>query len=326
MQVKNPKANPSEGYDEAAMFQNGKLNAQIINAGDIVAEGIKTQKLEAQNLNVTGNSRLGIFEIHKAAGDERDEYTINGDSIKYSGSYMFPDGKTEAYGASSFLTYKPMFIRQGAPDGYEYMRLGHQFTEWDDGNIFGGNKNYLFVGAAARYVCSGDTTSCTRNVLPVELRYYSEFKPAAYIYSVKTSPDDPAFAIKVVKPEGSRGERTAIQTNAAIRGVFAPNATSIYKDRQIPSGVGVVLCTNDSDMTLTLPDNPVDGQTLIIIQGSSGKVYIVPPNGKEIHFGGSIKYSSDIGNNRFWSGTKGQFNILVFINDVWQLQFMNNRP
>ena len=326
VQVKNPKANPSEGYDEAAMFQNGKLNAQIINAGDIVAEGIKTQKLEAQNLNVTGNSRLGIFEIHKAAGDERDEYTINGDSIKYSGSYMFPDGKTEAYGASSFLTYKPMFIRQGAPDGYEYMRLGHQFTEWDDGNIFGGNKNYLFVGAAARYVCSGDTTSCTRNVLPVELRYYSEFKPAAYIYSVKTSPDDPAFAIKVVKPEGSRGERTAIQTNAAIRGVFAPNATSIYKDRQIPSGVGVVLCTNDSDMTLTLPDNPVDGQTLIIIQGSSGKVYIVPPNGKEIHFGGSIKYSSDIGNNRFWSGTKGQFNILVFINDVWQLQFMNNRP
>ena len=328
VQVKNPKANPSDGYDEAAMFQNGKLNAQFINAGDIVAEGIKTQKLEAQNLNVTGNSRLGIFEIHTSTTkeDKRDEYTVNGDSIKYSGTYMFPDGKTEAIGASSFLTYKPMFIRQGAPDGYEYMRLGHQFTEWDDCNIYGGNKNYLFVGAAARYVCSGDSDSCSRTVLPSNLKYYSEFKPAAYIYSVKTSPDDPAFAIKVVKPEGSSGERTAIQTNAAIRGVFAPNATSIYKDRQIPNGVGVVLCTNGSDMTLTLPDNPVDGQTLIIIQGSSGKVYIVPPNGKEIHFGGSIKHSSDIGNNRFYSGTRGQFNILVFINDAWQLQFMNNRP
>lgn len=328
VQVKNPKANPSEGYDEAAMFQNGKLNAQFINAGDIVAEGIKTQKLEAQNLNVTGNSRLGIFEIHTSTAEEdkRDEYTVNGDSIKYSGTYKFPDGKTEAIGAGSFLTYKPMFIRQGDPDGYAYMRLGHQFTEWDDCNISGGNKNYLFVGAAARYVCSADIDSCSRTVLPSYLKYYSEFKPAAYIYSVKTSPDDPAFAIKVVKPEGSSGERTAIQTNAAIRGVFAPNATSIYKDRQIPNGVGVVLCTNGSDMTLTLPDNPVDGQTLIIIQGSSGKVYIVPPNGKEIHFGGSIKHSSDIGNNRFYSGTRGQFNILVFINDVWQLQFMNNRP
>lgn len=328
VQVKNPKANPSEGYDEAAMFQNGKLNAQFINAGDIVAEGIKTQKLEAQNLNVTGNSRLGIFEIHTSTAEEdkRDEYTVNGDSIKYSGTYKFPDGKTEAIGAGSFLTYKPMFIRQGDPDGYAYMRLGYQFTEWDDCNITGGNKNYLFVGAAARYVCSGDIDSCSRTVLPSNLKYYSEFKPAAYIYSVKTSPDDPAFAIKVVKPEGSSGERTAIQTNAAIRGVFAPNATSIYKDRQIPNGVGVVLCTNGSDMTLTLPDNPVDGQTLIIIQGSSGKVYIVPPDGKEIHFGGSIKHSSDIGNNRFWSGTRGQFNILVFINDAWQLQFLNNRP
>lgn len=326
VQVKNPKENPSEGYDEAAMFQNGKLNAKFINAGDIVAEGIKTQELEAQNLNVTGNSRLGIFEIHKAEIDERDEYTINGDSIKYSGSYKFPDGKTEAIGAGSFLMYKPMFVRQGGPDSSEYMRLGHQFTEWDDCNISGENKNYLFVGAAARYVCSGDTYSCNRTVLPSYLKYYSEFKPAAYIYSIKTSQDDPAFAIKVVKPEGSSGECTAIQTNAAIRGVFAPNATGIYKDRQIPNGVGVVYCSNDSDMTLTLPDSPVDGQTLIIIQGSSGKVYIVPPNGKEIHFGGSIKHSSDIGNNRFWSGTRGQFNILVFINDAWQLQFVNNRP
>lgn len=326
VQVKNPKENPSEGYDEAAMFQNGKLNAQFINAGDIVAEGIKTQELEAQHLTVTGNSRLGIFEIRKAEIDERDEYTINGDSIKYSGSYKFPDGKTEAIGAGSFLTYKPMFVRQGGPDSSEYMRLGHQFTEWDDCNISGENKNYLFVGAAARYVCSGDTYSCNRTVLPSYLKYYSEFKPAAYIYSIKTSQDDPAFAIKVVKPEGSSGECTAIQTNAAIRGVFAPNATDIYKDRQIPNGVGVVYCSNDSDMTLTLPDSPVDGQTLIIIQGSSGKVYIVPPNGKEIHFGGSIKHSSDIGNNRFWSGTRGQFNILVFINDAWQLQFVNNRP
>lgn len=222
--------------------------------------------------------------------------------------------------------YKPMFVRQGSPDNSAYMRLGHQFTEWDDCNISGGNKNYLFVGAAARYVCSGDTYSCNRTVLPSGLRYYSSFQPAAYIYSIKTSQDDPAFAIKVVKPEGSSGERTAIQTNAAIRGVFAPNAKDIYKDRQIPNGVGVVYCSNGSDMTLTLPDSPVDGQTLIIIQGSTGKVYIVPPNGKEIHFGGSIKHSSDIGNNRFYSGTRGQFNILVFINGAWQLQFVNNRP
>ena len=321
------KKNKTDANDTVLIDnETGKVSAGLINADEVVAKGIKTQELEAQHLKVTGNSQLGIFEIRTAEKDDRDQYTIGGDAIQYSGGYKFPDGKTEAFDAGSFLMYKPMFIRQGAPDGYAYMRLGHQFTEWDDCNIGGGNKNYLFVGAAARYVCSGDTYSCSRTALPSYLKYYSSFQPAAYIYSIKTSPDDPAFAIKVVKPEGSSGERTAIQTNAAIRGVFAPNATSIYKDRQIPNGIGVVYCSNDSDMTLTLPANPVDGQTLIIIQGSTGKVYIVPPNGKEIHFGGSIKHSNDIGNNRFYSGTRGQFNILVFINDAWQLQFINNRP
>ena len=321
------KKNKTDANDTVLIDnETGKVSAGLINADEVVAKGIKTQELEAQHLKVTGNSQLGIFEIRTAEKDDRDQYTIGGDAIQYSGGYKFPDGKTEVFDAGSFLMYKPMFIRQGAPDGYAYMRLGHQFTEWDDCNISGGNKNYLFVGAAARYVCSGDTYSCSRTALPSYLKYYSSFQPAAYIYSIKTSPDDPAFAIKVVKPEGSSGERTAIQTNAAIRGVFAPNATSIYKDRQIPNGIGVVYCSNDSDMTLTLPANPVDGQTLIIIQGSTGKVYIVPPNGKEIHFGGSIKHSSDIDNNRFYSGTRGQFNILVFINDAWQLQFINNRP
>lgn len=321
------KKNKTDANDTVLIDnKTGQVSAGLINADEVVAKGIKTQELEAQHLKVTGNSQLGIFEIRTAEKDDRDQYTIGGDAIQYSGGYMFPDGKTEASGAGSFLMYKPMFVRQGSPDNSAYMRLGHQFTEWDDCNISGGNKNYLFVGAAARYVCSGDTYSCNRTVLPSGLRYYSSFQPAAYIYSIKTSQDDPAFAIKVVKPEGSSGERTAIQTNAAIRGVFAPNATDIYKDRQIPNGVGVVYCSNGSDMTLTLPDSPVDGQTLIIIQGSTGKVYIVPPNGKEIHFGGSIKHSSDIGNNRFYSGTRGQFNILVFINGAWQLQFVNNRP
>lgn len=321
------KKNKTDANDTVLIDnKTGQVSAGLINADEVVAKGIKTQELEAQHLKVTGNSQLGIFEIRTAEKDDRDQYTIGGDAIQYSGGYMFPDGKTEASGAGSFLMYKPMFVRQGSPDNSAYMRLGHQFTEWDDCNISGGNKNYLFVGAAARYVCSGDTYSCNRTVLPSGLRYYSSFQPAAYIYSIKTSQDDPAFAIKVVKPEGSSGERTAIQTNAAIRGVFAPNAKDIYKDRQIPNGVGVVYCSNGSDMTLTLPDSPVDGQTLIIIQGSTGKVYIVPPNGKEIHFGGSIKHSSDIGNNRFYSGTRGQFNILVFINGAWQLQFVNNRP
>lgn len=314
VQVKNPKANPSEGYDEAAMFQNGKLNAQFINAGEVVAKGIKTQELEAQNLNVTGNSRLGIFEIHKAAGDERDEYTINGDSIKYSGSYMFPDGKTEAYGAGSFLTYKPMFIRQGAPDGYEYMRLGHQFTEWDDGNISGGSKNYFFVGAAARYVCSGDKASCTRNVLPVALKYNSGIAPAAYIYSVLAK-DSAAFAI-YTRAVGTVGERLALQTNGAIRGVEALNIETIWTGKQISSGIGAARCVNTAEITIRLPINPVVGQKFYVLQEDTGKVNITgDSNHQIILLNKSIVTTCN-------SNTKGQISIFIWSGNYWFGSFL----
>lgn len=314
VQVKNPKANPSEGYDEAAMFQNGKLNAQFINAGEVVAKGIKTQELEAQNLNVTGNSRLGIFEIHKAAGDERDEYTVNGDSIKYSGSYMFPDGKTEASGAGSFLTYKPMFIRQGTPDGYEYMRLGYQFTEWDDGNISGGSKNYFFVGAAARYVCSGDKASCTRNVLPVALKYNSDITPAAYIYSVLAK-DSAAFAI-YTKAVGTVGERLALQTNGAIRGVEALNIETIYRSQQISSGIGAARCVNTAEITIRLPINPVVGQKFYVLQEDTGKVNITgDSNHQIILLNKSIVTTCN-------SNTKGQISIFIWSGNYWFGSFL----
>lgn len=314
VQVKTPKANPSEGYDEAAMFQNGKLNAQFINAGEVVAEGIKTQKLEAQNLNVTGNSRLGIFEIHKAAEDDRDEYTVNGDSIKYSGSYMFPDGKTEASGAGSFLTYKPMFIRQGAPDGYEYMRLGHQFTEWDDGNISGGSKNYFFVGAAARYVCSGDEFSCTRNVLPVTLKYNSDIKPAAYIYSVLAK-DSAAFAI-YTQAVGTAGERLAIQTNGAIRCVEALNIETIYRSQQISSGIGAARCVNTAEITIRLPINPVVGQKFYVLQEDTGKVNITgDSNHQIILFNKGIVTTCN-------SNTKGQISVFIWSGNYWFGSFL----
>lgn len=318
------KKNKNDTNDTMLIDNNtGTISAGLIKADEVVARGIKAQNLEATSLKVTGNSQLGIFEIHTAETDDRDKYKVGGDSIQYSGDYKFPDGKTDAYGAGSFLMYKPMFVRQGSPDDNIYMRLGYQFTEWDDGNISGGNKNYFFVGAAARYVCSGDTNSCNRTALPVDLKYssyYSELKPAAYINSIKTLQDDPAFAINV-QSAGTAGERTAIKTNAAICGVFAPNVITVLNNHTIPYGVGVVLCTNTNTITLTLPENPVEGQTLIIIQKGAGRVNMNPGT-KTIYWGGSTRTST----NQFYSSTTGQFTILVYANSAWQLQFMNQRP
>lgn len=298
----------------------GKVTAGLIDADTIVAKGIKTQALEAQNLNVTGNSQLGIFKIKTSEGDKRDNYTISGDMITYSGSYKLPDGKTNVVSNDglAYLMYKPLFIRQGASDIGKYMRLGNCYTEWDDcGN--GDGDSYLFHGAAARYVCSSSSGTCEMYALPQTLGYNTNYKPVSYIYSTKVSQDDPALAI-YVQSKGTSGERTAIQTNAAIRGVFASNAKSISYSQTISTGVGLVICTNPSEMTLTLPPNPIEGQTLIIIQGSTAKVWI-DPNGKTIYCGGVTKTSS----NKFCSNTVGQFNIFIYVNGYWQLQFINNK-
>lgn len=243
--------------------------------------------------------------------------------ITYSGDYKFPDGTTTITSDDSlaYLMYKPLFIRQGAPDAGKYMRLGNCYTEWDDSG-FGFDHSYLFNGASARYVCGGVESECKKYVLPTDLTYNTNYFPVSYIYSIKSSPNDPAFAINVQKAKNTTGERTAIQTNGAIRGVLAPNSMSIsWNNETIPNGIGVVICTNGSEITLTLPTNPLEGQTLIIIQGSDKRVYIVPYGDEVIYCGGQTRDR----NNKFFSGMIGQFNIFVFIRGNWQLQWMNYR-
>lgn len=320
------KKNKTDANDTVLIDnETGKVSAGLINADEVVAKGIKTQELEAQHLKVTGNSQLGIFQIKTSLidDDKRDNYTVDGDMITYSGSYKFPDGKTDlvSYDHFSYLTYKPLFIRQGSADRGKYMRLGDCYTEWDDCGFGPENSSYLFNGASARYVCGGVTSECDKYVLPKNLTYNTNFFPVSYIYSTKSSKNDPAFAINV-QSSGTAGERTAIQTNAAIRGVLAPNSMSISRNDTIPSGIGVVICTNGSEITLTLPANPIEGQTLIIIQGSDKRVYIVPYGDEVIYCGGQTRDKS----NKFFSGMIGQFNIFVFIRGNWQLQFVYNRP
>lgn len=301
VQVKNPKANPSEGYDEAAMFQNGKLNAQFINAGDIVAEGINAKKITATKLNVTGDSKIGIWHITKVDG---------------WGDIMQAEG-TEYNGATvvSGIQYCPLFVRGGSPNT-AYFRVGASCTEFSYQSTLN-HFNAVWFGNAARIVCKGSVNSVD---LPTNYSYNTQYEPVQYIFSEQSEQESPALAINVIA-KGFSGTPTAIQTNGAIRGVLAPNSMSISWGQTIPSGIGVVICTNGSEMTLKLPVNPLEGQTLIIIQGSDKRVYIVPYGDEVIYCGGHTRDR----NNKFFSGMIGQFNIFVFIRGNWQLQWMNYR-
>ena len=303
VQVKTPKANPSEGYDEAAMFQNGKLNAKFVNAGDVVAKGINAQVIAATKLNVTGDSKIGIWSIKK---DDNWGDIMQAEGTEYNGATVVTG-----------IQYCPLFVRGGSPNTV-YFRVGASCTEFSYQSALN-RFNAVWFGDAARIVCKGSDNNVN---LPTNYDYNTQYEPVQYIYSEQSKQESPALAINVIA-KGFSGTPTAIQTNGAIRGALAPNTEIINDTQQISNGVGIVICTNPSDMTLTLPANPVDGQTLIIIQGNDKRVYIVPPKGDTIYWGGQTRYDTG---NRFYSGTIGQFTILVFIRGAWQLQFMNYRP
>lgn len=302
------KKNKTDANDTVLIDnETGKVSAGLINAGKVVADGINTQTLEAKSLNVTGNSKFGIWEIRK---DDN-----LGEMIQARGDLPLPSGHTAQ---GSGVQYLPLYIRGGMED-VNYFRVGVSCTEFS--YLYSRDFCGVWTGKAADYVC-GNVGGTAMNT-PTGYGYDASYHPAEYIYATKSSPNDPALAINVVKTKGSSdGERTAIQTNAAIRGVFAPNAMSISFDQTIPNGVGVVICTNYSDITLTLPSKPVEGQTLTIIQGSTSKVYIIPYGNEKIYCHGQTRDKT----NKFCSGTIGQFNILVYVRGAWQLQWMNYQP
>jgi hypothetical protein len=301
--------------------ETGQVSAGLINAEDVVAKGIKTQKLEAQNLNVTGNSRLGIFEIKTSSIDERDQYSIAGDMITYRGSYKLPDGKTDitSIDGLAYLMYKPLFIRQGAPENGRYMRLGNNYTEWDDCGT-GNGDSYLFNGASARYVCSG-SSNCTYYALPMNLTYNTGYFPVSYIYATKATQNDPAFAINVVKTkDSSNGTRTALQTNGAIRGVIAPNLRIMNYSGQISSSDCIVIVTKGG-ITLKLPAGPVVGQTLLIYSKVSSNVYIEYDSSGG--YGTGKMYSDGSLQTKIEIGRAGTFTYFIFDGENWCYAYFN---
>lgn len=300
VQVKTPKANPSEGYDEAAMFQNGKLNAQFINAGDIVAEGINAQKITATKLNVTGDSKIGIWHIKKVDG---------------WGDIMQAEG-TEYNGATvvSGIQYCPLFVRGGS-FLTDYFRVGVSCTEF---SYTSGNNDFsaVWLGNAARIVCEGSSNAMN---LPTNYAYNTQYEPVHYIYSEQSKKDSPALAINVIA-KGFTGTPTALQTNGAIRGVIAPNLRIMNYSGQISSSDCIVIVTKGG-ITLKLPAGPIVGQTLLIYSKASSNVYIEYDSSGgygtgKMYSGGSLQTKIEI-------GRAGTFTYFIFDGENWCYAYFN---
>lgn len=79
----------------------------------------------------------------------------------------------------------------------------------------------------------------------------------------------------------------------------------------------VAYLTNSSECRFYLPANPHDGQVVIVIQGSTGKITFYHP-GKRLVIQNTVKDSE-----QFYSGSQGQFNIFVYIGSMWYGTYCN---
>ena len=300
VQVKTPKENTSEGYDEAAMFQNGKLNAQFINAGDIVAEGINAKEIKATKLNVTGDSKIGIWHITKVDGW--------GDIMQAEGTEY--NGTTVVSG----IQYCPLFVRGGSLLT-DYFRIGTSCTEF---SYTSGNNAFraVWFGNAARIVCKGSNNNMN---LPTNYTYNTQYEPVQYIYSEQSKKDSPALAINVIA-KGFTGTPTALQTNGAIQGVIAPNLRIMDYSGQISNSDCIVIVTKGG-ITLKLPAGPVVGQTLLIYSKVSSNVYIEYDSSGG--YGTGKMYSNGSLQTKIEIGRAGTFTYFIFDGENWCYAYFN---
>ena len=300
VQVKTPKANPSEGYDEAAMFQNGKLNAKFINAGDVVAKGINAQEITATKLNVTGDSKIGIWSIKK---DDNWGDIMQAKGTEYNGATVV-----------SGIQYCPLFIRGGSLYT-DYFRVGTSCTEFSYQSS-ADHFNAVWFGMAARTVCKGSNNNMN---LPTNYTYNTQYEPVQYIYSEQSKKDSPALAINVIA-KGFTGTPTAIQTNGAIRGVIAPNLRIMNNSGQISSSDCIVIVTKGG-ITLKLPAGPVVGQTLLIYSKVSSNVYIEYDSSGG--YGTGKMYSNGSLQTKIKIGRAGTFTYFIFDGENWCYAYFN---
>lgn len=300
VQVKTPKANPSEGYDEAAMFQNGKLNAKFINAGDVVAKGINAQEITATKLNVTGDSKIGIWSIKK---DDKWGDIMQAEGTEYNGATVV-----------SGIQYCPLFIRGGSLYT-DYFRVGKSCTEFSYQSSVD-HFNAVWFGMAARTVCKGSNNNMN---LPTNYAYNTQYEPVQYIYSEQSKKDSPALAINVIA-KGFTGTPTALQTNGAIQGVIAPNLRIMNYSGQISSSDCIVIVTKGG-ITLKLPAGPVVGQTLLIYSKVSSNVYIEYDSSGG--YGTGKMYSDGSLQTKIEIGRAGTFTYFIFDGENWCYAYFN---
>ena len=285
---------------ETAVFKDGAINATLIKAKQAVIDTLRTESVEAGNLNVTGSSRFGIWAIEHDENLGCDIITANDTTV----------GNVNISG--SMIQYTPAFVRSGNPIS-GYMRTGAQVTEFGCGDG-AGNYTGIWLGKSAYTVARGATNDWglpTGYAIPGAT--FGTAQLTAYVYS-PFGGETPA--VYLYKPQGG----IVMETNAAIRGVFVNHVHDTGSDSGMGNSTGLVVAKNESyAITVSLPTQPIAGQQVTVIQKGGGKVYI-KSNKKNIRTAGG----TDVTQQRL-SNSRGQISLFIYDGTDWNCTYITGR-
>lgn len=285
---------------ETAVFKDGAINATLIKAKQAVIDTLRTESVEAGNLNVTGSSRFGIWAIEHDENLGCDIITANDTTV----------GNVNISG--SMIQYTPAFVRSGNPIS-GYMRTGAQVTEFGCGDG-AGNYTGIWLGKSAYTVARGATNDWglpTGYAIPGAT--FGTAQLTAYVYS-PFGGETPA--VYLYKPQGG----IVMETNAAIRGVFVNHVHDTGSDSGMGNSTGLVVAKNESyAITVSLPTQPIAGQQVTVIQKGGGKVYIKSDK-KNIRTAGG----TDVTQQRL-SNSRGQISLFIYDGTDWNCTYITGR-
>ena len=291
----------TQSGDEVAVFDDKGINAKLLNVDNAVANVIKTNELTAKNLNVTGSSTFGIWKIEHDSTYNCDIITAN----------------VETWGgvniSGSMIQYTPAFVRSGNPLS-GYMRVGAYVTEFGFGESSGQYYSGVWLGRAAYTVANGKQNSWG---LPSAYKMADESVDAtkfvAYVYS-PYSGNTPS--VYMYKPKGG----VVMETNAGIRAAFISHVHDTGSDSGAGDSTGLIVTTNNSySITVKLPNNPIAGQQVTVVQKGSGKVFIKSTKANIRTAGESSATQQRISNSQ------GQISLFVFDGTDWNCSYFSSR-
>ena len=285
---------------ETAVFKDGAINANLIKAKQAVIDTLKSESVEAGNLNVTGSSRFGIWAIEHDKNLGCDIITANDTTV----------GNVNISG--SMIQYTPAFVRSGNPIS-GYMRTGAQVTEFGCGDG-AGNYTGIWLGKSAYTVARGATNDWdlpTGYAIPGAT--FGAAQLTAYVYS-PFGGETPA--VYLYKPQGG----IVMETNAGIRAAFISHVHDTGSDSGAGDSTGLIVTTNNSySITVKLPNNPIAGQQVTVVQKGSGKVFIKSTKANIRTAGESSATQQRVSNSQ------GQISLFVFDGTDWNCSYFNSR-